>query len=180
MKARIVLASLIVLFLLAACVSFPAAYPAPASPAPTTAPATAGTDGWQTYGNPLGFSIHYPATWSQEELPQQAGETIHTVTLQGAEGVVDLQWGVGFGGACPQGYTTVKVAEGELPACYSKNADGTEVWTQMGKQLEATSFSADARTNNADPASHDLVLAVLATLSFPRRSKARAPSRPGC
>ena len=89
------------------------------------------------------------------------------MTLQGAEGVVDLQWGVGFGGACPQGYTAVKVAEGELPACYSKNADGTEVWTQIGKELEATSFSADARTNNADPASHDLVLAVLATLSFP-------------
>ena len=59
------------------------------------------------------------------------------------------------------------MAEGELPACYSKNADGTEVWTQIGKELEATSFSADARTNNADPASHDLVLAVLATLSFP-------------
>ena len=59
------------------------------------------------------------------------------------------------------------MAEGELPACYTKNADGTEVWAQIGKELEATSFSADARTNNADPTSHDLVLAVLATLSFP-------------
>ena len=104
MKARIVLASLIVLYLLAACVSFPAAYPAPALPTPTPVPATDVIDGWQTYTNPLGFSISYPATWSQEELPQQAGETIHTVTLQGAEGEVDLQWGVGFGGACPQGY----------------------------------------------------------------------------
>ena len=132
----------------------------------TAEPAADTIDAWQTYANPAGFSIRYPATWSQEELPQQAGETIHTVTLQGAEGEVDLHWGVGFGGACPQGYTTVKVAEGELPACYSKNADGTEVWTQIGKELETTSFSADARTNNADPASHDLVLAVLATLSF--------------
>ena len=167
MKARIVLAFLIVLFLLAACVSFPSAYPAPAFPTPTPVPATDVTDGWQTYANPLGFSIRYPTAWSQEGVPQQAGDTYQTVTLQGTDGEVDLHWGVGFGGACPQGYTTVKVAEGELPACYSKNADGTEVWTQIGKELETTSFSADARTNNADPASHDLVLAVLATLSFP-------------
>ena len=167
MKTHVVLACLVVLFLIAGCVSSPAIPPAPPTSAPAAVPAADTTDAWQTYANPAGFSIRYPATWSQEELPQQAGETIHTVTLQGAEGVVDLQWGVGFGGACPQGFTTVKVAEGELPACYTKNADGTEVWVQMGKELEATSFSADARTNNADPASHDLVLAVLATLSFP-------------
>ena len=78
------------------------------------------TDGWQTYTNPLGFSIRYPAAWSQEGVPQQAGDTYQTVTLQGTDGEVDLHWGVGFGGACPQGYTTVKVAEGELPACYSQ------------------------------------------------------------
>ena len=69
MKARIVLASLIVLFLLAACVSFPAAYPAPAFPTPTPVPAADMIDGWQTYANPLGFSIRYPATWSQEGAP---------------------------------------------------------------------------------------------------------------
>ena len=174
MKARIVLASLIVLFLLAACVSFPAAHPAPMLPAPTAAPATDVTDGWQTYTNPLGFSIRYPAGWNQSELPQQTGDTIHTVMLQGAEGAVDLHWGVGFGGACPQGYTTVKVAEGELPACYSKNADGTEVWTQINKELADTSFSAEARTNNADPASHDLILEVLSTLSFPSPQQSAA------
>ena len=86
--------------------------------------------------------------------------------MQGPEGEVDLHWGVGFGGACPQGYTTVKVAEGELPACYVKNADGTEAWTQINKELDSTSFSAEARTSNADPASHDLILEVLSTLSF--------------
>jgi hypothetical protein len=152
MKTRIVFTLSICLLLAAACT--PAATP------------TAAVDSWQTYSNPAGFSIRYPATWTKEEVPQQAGETIQTVSLKGPEGGVDLHWGVGFGGACPQGYTTVKVAEGELPACYTKNADGTEVWNQIGKQLAATSFSADAHTNNADPASHDLVLQVLSTLSF--------------
>ncbi len=162
MRPRIVFASLIVLFLITACAPVPGT-----PPAPTAVPAPVGQDGWQTYTNPLGFSIGYPATWSQEEVPQQAGETFQTVVVQGPEGEVDLHWGIGFGGACPQGYTTVKVAEGELPACYTKNADGTEVWAQIGKQLETTSFSADARTSNANPASHDLVLQILSTLSFP-------------
>ena len=162
MKPRTVFASLIVLFLMTACAPFPVAIPAP-----TAVPAPVAQDGWQTYTNPLGFSIRYfAATWNQEELPQQAGETFQTVVVQGPEGEVDLHWGVGFGGACPQGYTTVKVAEGELPACYNKNADGTEVWTQINKELADTSFSAEARTSNADPASHDLILEVLSTLSF--------------
>ena len=155
MKMWIVFTLSVCLFLAAAC-----------TPAPAATPPAAGSDGWQTYSNPLGFSIRYPATWSEEEVAQQAGETFQTVSLKGAEGGVNLRWGVGFGGACPQGYTTVKVAEGELSACYTKNADGTELWAQIGKQLETTSFSADARTNNADPASHDLVLQVLSTLSF--------------
>ena len=162
MKSRVVFVSIIVLFLMTACVAFPVATPAPAALPATDMPAD-----WQTYANPLGFSIRYPATWSQEELPDQAVETIHTVALRGAEGSVDLHWGVGFGGACPLGYTTVKVAEGELPTCYSKNADGTEVWTQINKELADTSFSAETRTSNADPASHDLILVVLSTLSFP-------------
>jgi hypothetical protein len=152
MKMRIVFTLSVCLFLAAAC-----------TPAPAAAP-----DNWQTYSNPAGFSIRYPATWSKEELPQKAGDTFQTVSLKGTEGGVDLHWGVGFGGACPQGYTTVKVAEGELPACYSKNADGTELWTQINKQLATTSFSAEARTNNAGTASHDLVLQVLSTLSFSR------------
>ena len=150
MKTRIVFILTICLLLAAACA------PAPA----------AGPESWQTYSNPAGFSIRYPATWTKEEVPQKTGDTYQTVSLKGTEGGVDLHWGVGFGGACPQGYTTVKVAEGELPACYNKNADGTEAWNQMGKQLATTSFSAEARTNNAEQASHDLLLQVLSTLSF--------------
>ncbi len=162
MKPRVVFASIIVLFLITACAPVPEV-----PPAPTAVPAPVAQNGWQTYTNPLGFSIRYfAATWSQEELPQQAGETFQTVVVQGPEGEVDLHWGVGFGGACPQGYTTVKVAEGELPACYSQQVDGTESWTQINNQLETTSFSAGARTKNAEPASHDMILEVLSTLSF--------------
>ena len=129
MKTRIVFTLTICLLLAAAC-----------TPAATPTPAASGN--LQTYSNPAGFSIQYPATWTKEEVPQKAGDTFQTVSLKGTEGGVDLHWGVGFGGACPQGYTNVKVADGELPACYSKNADGTELWTQINKQLATTSLSA--------------------------------------
>ena len=135
--------------------------------ATATPTAAAPPQSWQTYANPLGFSISYPATWTAEQLPAQGDNTLFTEALQGSEGEVELQWGMGFGGACPQGYTTVQVAQGELPTCYTKNADGTESWTQINKELELTGFSANARTGNVDPASHDLVLEVLSTLSFP-------------
>jgi len=152
MKTRIVITLSICLLLAAAC---------------APAPATTSTANWQTYSNPAGFSIQYPSSWTQQQLPDQADGAIHAVKLQGTEGYVELQWGVGFGGACPQGYTTVKVAQGELPTCYTKNADGTETWTQINKELSPTTgFSGFAGTYNADPASHDLVLQVLSTLSF--------------
>ncbi len=156
MKKHTIASLGLVLLLIAACISTPA-----------TTPASGASGNWQTYTNPAGFSIKYPGTWTQQQLPDQNNGAIHGVTVKGTEGHVDLLWGVGFGGACPQGYTTVKVAQGELPACYSKNADGTESWTQIYKQLSSTSFSGNAATSKAEQASHDLVLQVLSTLSFP-------------
>jgi hypothetical protein len=138
--------------------------PTEAAAAPTAAPAPPDS---LTLANPLGFSIAYPPTWTGQQLPAQGDDTLFTSALQGTEGEVELQWGIGFGGACPEGYTTVQVAQGELPTCYTKNADGTESWTQINKELTLTGFSANARTNNADAASHDLVLQVLSTLTFP-------------
>ena len=174
MKKRIIFMLSIVLCLTVACSPVPVAPGTGATPnstavpVPTTAPGSSVPDNWQTYLNPLGFSIRYPGNWKQQTVPEQSGETIHTVTLLGPEGNVDLHWGVGFGGACPQGYTTVKVAQGELPTCYSKNADGTEIWNQINKELTpgTTGFSGFAGTSNTEQASHDLILQILSTLSF--------------
>lgn len=63
----------------------------------------------------------------------------------------------------------------ELAACYATNADGTEVWSQIGYEVEGgNSFSARAYTSDAEPASHDLVLQVLATLTFMPPAEAEA------
>ena len=148
------------ILLLGACV------PAPAAPASPVALPTAAT--WQTDTNAeVGFSIKMPPTWSQQTLLDQNAGAIHGQAFTGSEGGVEVYWGVGFGGACPSGTEPVQLAHGEVPACHATQADGTEVWSQIGYQVSGgNSFSMRAYTSNAEPSSHDLVLQVLATLTF--------------
>ena len=151
---------------LGACVPAPASPPAPIASPVAGSVAPAGE--WQTYTNAeVGFSIKMPPTWSQQTLPDQNGGAIHGMAFTGAEGGVEVYWGVGFGGACPNGTEPVQLAQGELPACHATNADGTEVWSQIGYEVSGgNSFSVRAYTSNAQPSSHDLVLQVLSTLTF--------------
>ncbi|MBP1694334.1 MAG: exported protein of unknown function [Chloroflexi bacterium] len=134
----------------------------------TPASPTASTSDWQTYTNAeAGFSMQTPPSWSQQILPDQNGGAIHGQGFTGSEGGVEVYWGVGFGGACTTGTVSVRLAQGETTACYTKNSDGTEVWNQIGYQVEGgNSFSVRAYTSNSEPSSHDLVLQVLATLTF--------------
>jgi putative hemolysin len=169
MKKRSVLTLLAAAFLVAACIPMPATPPAPAEPpsaAPTETGAPAGE--WQTYTNAeVGFSLEMPPTWSQQALPDQNAGAIHGMAFTGLEGGVEVYWGVGFGGACPTGTEPVQLAQAEMPACHATNADGTEVWSQIGYQVPGgNSFSVRAYTANAEPSSHDLVLQVLSTLAF--------------
>ncbi len=172
----------LVVLLLGACV--------PVTARPTAAQATAeaatgnvtpvpGTD-WQTYTDAeVGYSITTPPDWSQQPLPDQADGAIHGMGFSGPQGGVDVYWGTGFGGACPSGTVPVQMAGEELPACYTAKDDGTEVWSQIGYQVSGSSFSVRAYTSNAEPSSHDLVLQVLATLTFmpPAKTQAEAPTQ---
>ena len=150
----------LVALLLGACV------PAPASPSAPIASPTAAA--WQTFTNAeVGFSIEMPPTWSQQTLPDQNNGAIHGMAFTGPAGGVEVYWGVGFGGACPSGTEPVQLAQGELPACHVTNSDGTETWSQIGYEVGGgNSFSVRAYTGNAEPSSHNLVLQVLATLTF--------------
>ncbi len=72
------------------------------------------------------------------------------VALDGPEGTVQLYWGSGFGGYCAEA-VTIKAAEGELPACYSVDANGIQHWDQINKDLPAVAFSGLAFTKDATP-----------------------------
>ena len=192
MKARPILVFVLIALLAAACAPVPAPAPLPASnataaqpaaPAPMPAVPPAGVTpavipaGWQVYTNPMGFAISYPATWTAQAQPPDSNNSgIQTDALQGPEGEVDLSWGVGFGGACPSGATTVKVAQGDIQTCYQKNASGTESWTQMSHPLPNTGFQGRASTRDAQPASHDMILQIVSTLTFAPMPAATQPA----
>ena len=174
MKARILsflTVSLVAALTLTACAPIPAAPArAPVAPSPQATPASAAaavpaaTADWQTYTNgEVGFSIRYPGSWRQADLPPT--ETTRGVAFDGPEGTVELYWGAAFGGPCPEP-TKIKAAQGELPACYSVDAAGIQHWDQINKELPAVSFSGRAFTKDAAQASEDAVLGVLATLAF--------------
>lgn len=123
---------------------------------------------WKTYMNTqAGFSIEYPSNWQEQDLPDEVAGTRHHIVLKGPEGGVDLLWGTGFGGACPDGYQPIAVAKGTLPACHIQRDDGSELWSLTGNPLKNTSFGGEAYTSDATANSRAVVLQVVSTLSFP-------------
>ena len=134
----------------------------------TQTPSSVPETTWKTYTNPqVGFSIQYPSTWQEEDLPDEVAGTRHHIVVKGPEGAVDLLWGTGFGGACPDGYQPIAVAKGTLPACHMQREDGTELWSLTGNPLKNTSFGGEVHTNDTTAQSRAVVLQVLSTLSFP-------------
>jgi len=152
----------------------------PQSPSPSVTPSTgmelgstqtpsSGIDStWKEYSNTqVGFSIWYPANWQEQDLPDENDGQRHHIALQGAEGGIELVWGTGLGGACPEGYQPLTMAKGSLSACHSQKGDGTEMWNLESQTLGNTGFGGFAYTNDTTESSRAMVLQVVSTLSFP-------------
>ena len=123
---------------------------------------------WEKYTNAqVGFSIQYPSDWQEEDLPDENQGQVHHIALKGPEGKVDLLWGTGLGGACPEGYQELAVAKGTWPACHSQKEDGTDLWSLAAQPIGNTSFTGFVTTNDTTSESQAVVLQVVSTLSFP-------------
>ena len=156
---------------LVSCSSLAEDPPSPSS-APTTsvtqAPASEIDAFWKTYTNAeVGFSIQYPSNWQQEDLPDQNAGQVHRIALKGPEGGIELVWGVGLGGACPEGYEQLTVAQGTWPACHNQREDGTDLWSLAPPPIGDINFGGSVYTNDTTAESREVVLRVLSTLSFP-------------
>jgi len=130
---------------------------------------SSGTDpAWKKYTNEqVGFSIQYPSDWQEVDLPDENQGQMHHIALKGPEGGVELIWGTGLGGACPEGYQPLAVAKGNWPACHTQKEDGTELWSLAGQLVGETDFSGLVYTNDTTAKSREVVLQVISTLSFP-------------
>jgi hypothetical protein len=162
---------LILVIVLASCSSFAQNTQSP-SPTPTVsatqAPSSEVDASWKTYTNDeVGFSIQYPADWQEQDLPDENDGQMHGIALQGPEGGMELRWGTGFGGACPEGYQPIPVAKGSWPACHSQREDGTDLWSLDAQPVGDTLFTGFVYTNDTTATSREVVLQVISTLSFP-------------
>jgi hypothetical protein len=134
----------------------------------TQAPSAEVEASWNTYTNAeVGFSIQYPSNWQEQDLPDENAGQMHRIALKGPEGGIELAWGVGFGGACPDGYQPIAVAQGTWPACHSQREDGTDLWSLAPPLIGDTNFGGFVYTNDTTAQSREVVLRVLSTLSFP-------------
>lgn len=162
---------LILVIVLASCSSLEESTqsPSPTSTVIATQAPSAEVDAsWKTYTNAeVGFSIQYPANWQQQDLPDENDGQRHHIALQGPEGGIELIWGEGLGGACPEGYQPMTVAQGDWPACHSQREDGTDLWSLAGQPIGDTNFTGLVYTNDTTAQSREVVLQVLSTLSFP-------------
>ena len=161
---------LMFVIVLASCSSF--AQNPPASSSNLTGSATPApsseVDLWKTYTNAeVGFSIQYPANWQEQDLPDENDGQMHHIALQGPEGAVELVWGAGLGGACPEGYQPITVAQGTWPACHSQREDGTDLWSLDGQPVGETLLTGFVYTNDTTAESREVVLQVISTLSLP-------------
>jgi len=123
---------------------------------------------WKEYTNEqVGFSIQYPSSWQEENLPDENQGQMHHITLKGPEGGVELIWGAGLGGACPEDYQPMAVAQGNWPACHAQKEEGTDLWSLAAQPVGGTGFSGLVYTNDTTAKSREVVLQVISTLSFP-------------
>ncbi|HEY5728466.1 MAG TPA: hypothetical protein VIS72_00330 [Anaerolineales bacterium] len=123
---------------------------------------------WEKYTNEqVGFSVQYPSYWREEELPDENQGQMHRIAFKGPEGGVELIWGVGLGGACPEGYEQMAVEKGNWPACHGQNEDGTDLWSLAALPVGEMGFSGFVYTNDTTAKSREVVLQVISTLSFP-------------
>ena len=169
MRKRSVLLSFVIV--LASCSSFADNTQSPASTPTVSATQTPSSEvdaSWKTYTNAeVGFSIQYPSNWQAQDLPDENEGQMHHVALQGPEGGVELVWGTGLGGACPEGYQPITIAQGTWPACHAQKEDGTDMWSLAAQSVGETNFTGLVYTNDTTAKSRELVLQVISTLSFP-------------
>ena len=125
---------------------------------------------WKNYTNEqVGFSIQYPSYWQEEDLLNENQGQLHHKAFKGPEGGVEMIWGTGLGGACPEVYQPVDVADGSWPACHTQKEDGTGLWSLAGQPVGETSLSGLVYTNDTTANSREVVLQVISTLSFPSK-----------
>jgi hypothetical protein len=120
---------------------------------------------WQTYTNKEGkFSIKYPSNW---ELSTSVKSTPLSMTfLIGTEGSIQIDYGTGFGGACPQGYEKMDLGGMQFSSCHSVDENGAENWVLDSNINSPSGIGMFVTANKPYLSNENLVLKILSTFKI--------------
>lgn len=97
------------------------------------------TADWKTYKNDEGkFSLKYPSIWKFTTSSSNSG-AMKTIIFTGNEGIVQVDYGQGFGGMCQQGYEKIQIGDEQFDACHyvgnGSMGEGFEQWDVSAKEF---------------------------------------------
>ncbi len=115
---------------------------------------------WQTYTSKDGkFSISYPSNW---QLSTTVGKNpMNIVYLIGDEGSFQIDYGTGFGGACPQGYEKMPLGGLQFDSCNSV-ANDVKSWV-LDSNRGASGIGMFVTANKPYASNEALILKILST-----------------
>lgn len=131
-----------------------------------TATTSAETADWKTYTNTEAkVSFQYPLDWTVKggETPKNADYKI--ILLEGKEGKISIDYGTGFGGACPAGYEDFNIGNAQTQACHTIKDNGSEEWS-LGFIKNNINYGGFVTVNSPYKDNRDLVLNLLTTFKF--------------
>ena len=124
----------------------------------------------KTYTNTQAkVSFEYPGDWTVKL--DASNNEYKRISAEGKEGKIFLDYGAGFGGACPSGYEDFKVGNAQTQACHTIEADGSEKWSLSTMKKNNVNFNdisyeglVTATTPYKD--NRDVILKILSTFKF--------------
>jgi hypothetical protein len=119
---------------------------------------------WKTYNhiNPT-ISFSYPPSWVLQTVQPSGNPHNTSYTISGKGGSVWIEWGSGFGGACPPINEKLILSNNiEVYTCQRVNENGTETWELSPNDTTHLRLQANSPVNQNETT----ILTILSTLTF--------------
>ncbi len=128
------------------------------------------TTEWKTYTSDKGkFSLQYPPDWKLDDSGIN-GDSIKSVIFSGNEGIVQIDYGQGFGGMCEQGYEKIEIGNKQFDVCHDVDNGvkgiGYEEWAIAGKQFGDIAIGMFVTANPPYLSNRETILKILSTFKF--------------
>jgi len=127
---------------------------------------------WKEYSSEEGgFSLKYPADWTIDDRTGEGSLEYgppKSVTFLGKQGRLQVDYGIGFGGACEEGYQPLLIGSEKFDVCHSI-LNNAEHWSVAAKDFGKFGIGMFVDINKPYIHNRDFMLKILSTFKFTPR-----------